>query len=65
MEGVQFIVNSKGQKTGVLIDLKKHGDLWEDLYDSLLARRRKNEPRESLPTVKQRLRRQGKLATYE
>jgi hypothetical protein len=65
MEGVQFIVNNKGQRTGVLIDLKKHRDLWEDLYDGLVARQRKDEPRESLKTVRQRLRRQGKLATDE
>jgi len=65
MEGVQFIVNNKGQRTGVLIDLKRHRDLWEDLYDGLLARQRKNEPRESLKAVRQRLRRRGKLATNE
>lgn len=65
MEGVQFIVNNKGQRTGVLIDLKRHRDLWEDLYDGLLARQRKNEPRESLKAVRQRLRRRGKLAANE
>ena len=65
MEGVQFIVNNKGQRTGVLIDLKRHRELWEDLYDGLLARQRKNEPRESLKAVRQRLRRQGKLAANE
>jgi hypothetical protein len=65
MEGVQFIVNNKGQRTAVLIDLKRHRDLWEDLYDGLLARKGKNEPRESLKAVRQRLRRQGKLAANE
>ena len=65
MEGVRFIVNNKGQRTGVLIDLKRHRDLWEDLYDGLLARQRKSEPRESLKAVRQRLRRQGKLAANE
>jgi len=28
--GIQFIVDKKGNKTGVLIDLKKHKELWED-----------------------------------
>jgi uncharacterized short protein YbdD (DUF466 family) len=36
----------------VLIDLKKHKELWEDLYDAYLAHRRRHEPRESLATVK-------------
>ena len=26
--GVQFLMNFLGQKTGVLIDLKQHGELW-------------------------------------
>jgi hypothetical protein len=45
-----------------LIDLKKHGELWEDIYDSLAARRRAHEPRESIEQVKKRLRKQGKLS---
>ena len=62
MEGIQFIVNSRGQKKAVLIDLGRHGELWEDVYDSLLARRRQHKPRESFDAVKERLRRKGKLA---
>ncbi|MEW5986667.1 MAG: hypothetical protein AB1791_08545 [Chloroflexota bacterium] len=61
MEGIQFVVNEKGQKTAVLIDLVKYGELWEDFYDSLLVRWRANEPRESLETVKEFLKQQGKL----
>lgn len=38
MKGVQFIVDGNGKKTGVLIDLKRHGRLWEDFYDGMLAR---------------------------
>ncbi|MDI6769197.1 MAG: hypothetical protein QMD04_05925 [Anaerolineales bacterium] len=61
MEGIQFVTNDKGQKVAVLIDLKKYGELWEDFYDSLTARARSNEPRETLESVKKRLREQGKL----
>jgi hypothetical protein len=61
MNGVQFIVDSQGQKTAALIDFKKYGALWEDLYDNWLAQKRKNEPRETLQTVRERLKRQGKL----
>ncbi len=61
MQGIQFVVNNKGEKVAVLIDLKKYGELWEDIYDSLTARQRASEPRESLESVRKRLQRQGKL----
>ena len=61
MEGVQFIVDTQGKKTGVVINLKKHGTLWEDIYDNWLAEQRKHEPCESLRSVRSRLRRKGKL----
>ncbi len=55
MKGVQFLVDEKGIKTGVLIDLKKNGKLWEDFFDLALARDRQEEPRESLQAVKEQL----------
>lgn len=55
MEGIQYVLDDKGEKTAVLIDLKKHRDLWEDFYDVALARERMNEPRESLESVKKRI----------
>ena len=61
MEGVQFIVDCQGKKTGVLINLKKYGTLWEDIYDNWLAEKRKHEPRETLQSVRARLKSQGKL----
>lgn len=33
MNGVQFVVNEKGDRTAVLIDLKGYGEVWEDFYD--------------------------------
>jgi len=56
MSGISYVVNDRGRKTAVVIDLGKHADLWEDFYDSLLVRARKSEPRESLETVRTRLR---------
>ena len=61
MKGVQFLVDDKGNKTGVVIDLREYRELWEDFYDAALARARRKEPRESLSAVKRRLRRDGKL----
>ena len=37
MKGVQFVIDEKGIRTGVLIDLKKNGKLWEDFFDLALA----------------------------
>ncbi|MGC8638488.1 MAG: hypothetical protein ACP5XB_01265 [Isosphaeraceae bacterium] len=55
MRGIQFLVDEHGNKTAVLIDLKKNAKVWEDFCDIALARERKSEPRESLQSVKQRL----------
>ncbi len=60
-KGIQFVTDPEGKKTAVQIDLKKHGGLWEDFYDLLIAKQRKDEPRESFEYVKRRLRRAGKL----
>ncbi len=61
MNYIQYIVDDKVIKRAVIIDLDKFRDLWEDFYDSLIARSRADEPRESLNTVKKHLSRAGKL----
>lgn len=62
MNGIQYITDSRGKKKAVVIDLKKHGALWEDFQDGLAARLRVEEPRETYDSVKQRLKRKGKLS---
>ncbi len=61
MKGIQFLTDEKGKKTAVQLDLREHGELWEDIYDSLLAKRREKEPTVPLETVEKRLRQMGKL----
>jgi hypothetical protein len=61
MQGIQYVTDEQGNKVAVMIDLKKYGDLWEDFADALTARVRKDEPRESLASVRKRLRKQGKI----
>lgn len=61
MEGIQFVTNDKGKKIAVMIDLQKYGEIWEDFYDSVTARLRANEPRETLMSVRKHLRKKGKL----
>jgi hypothetical protein len=55
MRGVRYLIDESGKKTGVLIDLEKHGEIWEDFYDRAVAEARKKEPRESIATVRKRI----------
>jgi len=52
LEGIQFVTNAAGEKTAVLIDLKRYGEVWEDFYDGLVAHQRAEEPRETLESVR-------------
>ena len=61
MQGINYVTNEDGKRVAVLIDLKKHGEIWEDFYDGLTAKIRENEPRESLESVKKLLAQKGKL----
>jgi len=61
VRGVQFVTDSDGRKVAVLLDLEEWGELWEDIYDKLLADARADEPSESWESVKERLRGEGKL----
>jgi len=44
MKGIQFVVDDAGKKKAVLIDLAEWGEVWEDIYDVLVARSREDEP---------------------
>jgi hypothetical protein len=55
MIGVSFLVDERGRKTAAVIDLRRHGRLWEDFYDALLVKSRAHEPRETIAQVKRRL----------
>jgi len=43
MTGIQFVTDDKGRRTAVLIDLKKHRELWEDFWDGLVSESRRKE----------------------
>lgn len=61
MKGVSYVMDEKGEPQAVLIDLAKHGQLWEDFQDLLVSRSRRNEPRESLDQVEALLKKRRKL----
>lgn len=60
MSGITFMVDSRGRKTAAVIDLRLHRKLLEDLFDTLVAESRASEPRESLASVKRRLKLGGR-----
>jgi hypothetical protein len=43
MIGIHYVADEKGRKVGVLIDLKKHGAIWEDFWDGLVSESRRKE----------------------
>lgn len=61
MQGINYLTNTNGQRVAVQIDLKKYGEVWEDFFDVLTAKKRLTEPRESLASVKAALKKKRKL----
>ena len=57
----QYVVDTKGNKTAVILSLKQYERLMEDLHDlAIVAERREEEPI-SLEEMKRRLQRDGLL----
>ena len=44
MQGIKYLVDDSGKKVAVQIDLKTLEEYWEDVFDSLIATLRENEP---------------------
>jgi len=62
MTGIRFVVDEKGSRVAVIIDLKKYGAIWEDIEDLLVSRSRRHEKRIPLGKVRAGLLRSGELA---
>lgn len=43
IEGIQYVINESGKKTAVIISLEVWGELWEDFYDAMVSKLRKDE----------------------
>jgi len=61
VKGVQFVTDTEGRKVAVLLDLKEWGELWEDIYDNMLADERAGEPSIPLDEFEAELRAEGLL----
>jgi len=57
----QFIVDTKGKKTGIILPLKRYQKLMEDLHDLVVVAERRAEQPISLEEMKRLLKRDGKL----
>lgn len=54
IDGIHYIRDARGRRKAVVLDLEKHGDLWEDIHDILVVRSRQKKPRVSLESVLER-----------
>lgn len=61
MNGIQYLTDTSGRRVAVQIDLRKHGALWEDIQDTLVANARRKEKSVHLRTVKASLSKRGRL----
>lgn len=61
VEGINYVTDDKNERVAVQIDLRKHGEMWEDFYDSLIAEMRKDEEKVPLEDVIRDLKTKGKL----
>ncbi len=61
ISGVQYITDERGKKTSVVLDLKVHSELWEDIQDLMVSRSRMKEKSTSLAKVKALLIASGRL----
>ena len=43
MRGVDYLVDDKGKRKAVMINLEDWGKLWEDFQDVMISEARKNE----------------------
>ncbi|OGQ48481.1 MAG: hypothetical protein A3H42_01055 [Deltaproteobacteria bacterium RIFCSPLOWO2_02_FULL_46_8] len=57
----QFIVNPRGEKTGVVLDLESYRQLLEDFHDLRIIAERKSNPKFSSAQFLARLKKHGRL----
>ena len=57
----QYVIDSKGRKTAVILSLKRYEQLIEDLHDLAVVAERRGEKPLSLAEMKRRLKKNGLL----
>ncbi len=59
ISGIQFVTDDQGKRVAVQLDLKEWGELWEDIYDNIVADARKGEPTMPLEEFEAELQAEG------
>ena len=57
----KFIVDVKGRKKAVVLDIRDYEEMLEDIEDLKIIAERKNEPARPLEEVEKRLKKLGRL----
>jgi PHD/YefM family antitoxin component YafN of YafNO toxin-antitoxin module len=57
----KFIVDAKGKKRAVVLDIKDYEEMLEDIEDLKILAERRNEPTRTLEEVEKRLKKLGLL----
>ncbi len=57
----QYVVDTKGKKTAVILSIKRYEQLVEDLHDLAVVAERRDEEPISLEEMKRRLKKDGLL----
>jgi hypothetical protein len=57
----EYIVDKKGQKKSVILDIKEYEELLEDIESLALIADTQNEPKKSFEEIKKRLEASGRL----
>jgi hypothetical protein len=61
IRGIQFVTDAEGRRVAVQLDLREWGELWEDIYDNIVAEGREGEPTMPLAEFEAELRAEGLL----
>ena len=61
IRGIQFVTDAQGKRVAVQLDLNEWGELWEDIYDNIVADSRKGEPTIPLDKFEAELKAEGLL----
>ena len=64
MEGILYLTDEQNRKKYVQIDLEKHGQVVEDILDSLTIESRKGEQSYPIEEVLSELKKKGNLSKY-
>jgi len=57
----QYVIDTKGRRTAVILPIKRYEQLMEDLHDLAIVAERRDEEPMSLEEMKRRLKRDGLL----